>query len=914
MSTPKWIYYIDDDLPVEINDPKTLLGGKGACLNDMRSHGLPVPPAFTLTTECCKAFFDKGNRWPDELEEEIRNNLKRLEEETGRRFGAGEKPLLVSVRSGAAKSMPGMMDTLLNCGIHAALADSVGNTPSFWHIYLQFIEMFAKTVAGLDGSLFEDLTAKEKETFCKSDTDEAIARYEKESGRTFPTDPWKILVECIECVFLSWNNDRAIAYRTHNDIRGLVGTAVNIQVMFPSEVSGILFTQDPNGLDTEHMVVEASYGLGEAIVSGDVTPDRFVVAHDDYKNVDTTMGSKVASVRALGDTTQHKPQNLSLTPEQIEELCKLATRVEHYSKTPIDLEWGIADGTFALLQSRAIRGLDIAMDVEVGRLAEIERLKELAGGQRRVWVTHNLAETLSNPTPLTWDLIRTYYMGGNGAFGSMYQAFGYHPSERVKKEGFLELICGRIYADPDRLAELFSADMPMVYDLESILRSPAELEKAPGKFDPEKVDETFLLKLPRVIRSLLRCSRTMKKGRADSHIVFEKEKRPQFLRYLEEKKAQDLTALSVPELLPELKARSQSILCDFASESLIPGFFGGGALDQLTEILSQLSSPHEGAALANTLTSGLDGDITFEQNALLYRIAHGEATREEFIEKFAHRALGEMELAVPRWREDSDFIDRQIESLRTAPRSPEEIHHSNIEKRKQAQAELSDRLAEWGGSSFREEIDEAVEQARKQLPYRETGKYYLMMGFEQIRLLLLELSNRWNIGNDIFYLHLDELPRFAEERDALLEKVEQRKLRWKSFQRLDMPDVIDSRQLDALGLSIKSASNSSEWNGEPVAAGVSVGIAKIIHDPATAGNLGENYILVCPSTDPGWTPLFINARGVIVEKGGTLSHGAIVARDFGIPCVVLPGATQQIADGASIKVDGNQGVVTALED
>ncbi len=911
----KWIYYCNEELPKEVKNPKELLGGKGAGLNEMSRAGLPVPPAFTITTECCQAFFENGNKWPDGLEEQIKTNMKRLEKEMKRNFGIGEKPLLVSVRSGAAQSMPGMMDTILNCGVNASLAKEVGDTSFFWHLYIQFIEMFSKTVAGVNSELFHHILSKNKDSFSKRDADEAIAIYEKDSGRIFPTEPWQILVECIDCVFLSWNNDRAKTYRKHNDIRGLIGTAVNIQAMFPSEVSGILFTQDPNKLDADYMIVEGSFGLGEAIVSGDVTPDKFIVQRENFADIATTMGQKTASVRALGDYSDHNPDNLCLTPKQINELCELAMKVENHYKLPLDLEWGVADGKFGLLQSRAIRGLDIALDVEIGRKSEIERLKELSKDKHSVWITHNLGETLRTPTPLTWDIIKKYYMGGNGAFGTMYQDFGYNSSDEVKEDGFLELICGRIYADPDRLAGLFSADMPMVYDLDSILRSPKELEKAPSKFDADKVDGTFLIKLPGIIKSMLKCSKSMKKGKTDSHTVFEKEKLPAFLAYIEQKKSQDLSKLSSSELLKELDERNDKILNDFAKESLIPGFFGGGALDMLTEMLAELTTPNEGAALANSLTSGLDGDITFEQNLLLYNIAKGKAKKEEFMEKFSHRTLGEMELSIPRWREEPAYIEQQIETLKTASRSPDEIHHDNMEKRVKAEKELPANLAKWGGSSFREEIFETIEQARKQLPYRETGKYYLMMGYEQIRVLIMELSNRWDIGNDIFYLQREELGVFENQRETLLAEVAKRKIRWKSFQRLDMPDVIDSNDLEELGLSQKvTVSSLNELVGEPVASGVNAGIAKIIFDPSKAGDLGENYILVCPSTDPGWTPLFINARGVIVERGGTLSHGAIVARDFGIPCVVCAKATELIADGTSIKVDGNQGIITILED
>jgi pyruvate,water dikinase len=163
------------------------------------------------------------------------------------------------------------------------------------------------------------------------------------------------------------------------------------------------------------------------------------------------------------------------------------------------------------------------------------------------------------------------------------------------------------------------------------------------------------------------------------------------------------------------------------------------------------------------------------------------------------------------------------------------------------------------------------------------------------------------MGSDIFFLRWDELADASAHRD----KIERRKVRWKSAQRLELPDVIDSDHIAHLG-QVEQLAAATELKGDAVAAGVATGKAAIVFDPREAGSLGQDYILVCPSTDPGWTPLFINARGLIVERGGILSHGAIVARDFGIPAVVCPNATRLIQNGATIRVDGNHGIVQVV--
>ena len=205
------------------------------------------------------------------------------------------------------------------------------------------------------------------------------------------------------------------------------------------------------------------------------------------------------------------------------------------------------------------------------------------------------------------------------------------------------------------------------------------------------------------------------------------------------------------------------------------------------------------------------------------------------------------------------------------------------------------------------------------MPYRETGKYYLMMGYELVRAVLLELAERWDLGSDIFFLRLEELEQFdgrggpsGGAGEALRERIAARRIRWQSAQRLEVPEVIDSENLNDLGIAREAEEEATELAGQAVAAGVATGPARIVFDPREAGDLGADYILVCPSTDPGWTTLFLHARGLVVERGGVLSHGAIVARDFGIPAVVCAGATGRIPPGARIRVDGNRGRINVL--
>ncbi len=908
-----WICAFDEPPPGEAAgwNASGLFGGKGASLRAMAAAGLTVPPGFTITTECCARYFELDRQWPEGLEAQLQQQMAALEQRTGRRFGRGRRPLLVSVRSGAAASMPGMMDTLLNCGLHPALADAVGDTPRFWHLLMQFLHSYARIVDRLGES---EATALEPEDEDDSDRAAAEARlqqYRRITGRAFPDDPWQILGNCISAVFDSWLNPRAIAYRQRHGIHDLAGTAVNVQAMFPSQVSGIVFTRDPNDPRSERMVIESLYGLGEAVVSGDVTPDRFMVHREDPGDVESHIGHKGHAVAALGERIDRAPDAPSLDEGQIRTLHELAMKVERHFGHPVDIEWGLANGDIALLQARAIRGLEVLEHVEAVREREKKRLAELAGNRHRNWVAHNLGETLRHPTPMTWDLTRRF-MTGDGGFGRLYRDLGYRPSPTAQREGFLELIGGRIYADPERLPEMFFDAMPLRYDQAELETDRSVLDRAPAKFDPHRADNRFLMQLPANIAAMFRVRKRMKRGAIDARERFEEKVLPPFLEWVRQKRNMSLDGLDAPALLDEFEARRRQVLDEFAPESLRPGFFGSLAFDELASLLKLIMGEVEAADWLGRLTRGLEGDTTFEQDALLDRIAHGQESLETFMERYGHRAINEMELSVPRWREDLTYVKRTIERLRSGVgHDPEAMHHHNVEQRQEAERRLPEALARYGAGSLYRRIAPLVARTQALLPYRESGKHYLMMGYEVLRDVLAAIGRRLELGAAVYFLTQDELSRYTAQRAELDDTIAQRRLDWAACQRLQMPDLIDSKHLDDLGLA-REVEGGDELAGTAVASGVGEGTVRIVYDPAAAGDLGEDYVLVCPSTDPGWTPLFLHAAALVVERGGMLSHGAIVARDFGIPAVVLPDATRLLSDGCRARVDGNRGRVSIL--
>ena len=338
----KYVYFFGGGKAEGTADMKALLGGKGANLADMTSIGLPVPPGFTITTEAC-AFFDKsGGGYPEGMKDEVLSNLRRLEELQGAKLGDKENPLLVSVRSGAAQSMPGMMDTVLNLGLNQdsleALVKKTGNERFAWDSYRRFIQMFGDVVMGVEHAKFEYILQSVKdENGIHFDNEltvdmlkEVIKRYKimykKSTGEDFPTDPEYQLFKAIDAVFKSWNNERAIKYRMMNDIRGLLGTAVNVQCMVFGNMgetsgTGVAFTRDPSTGENKFFGEYLMNAQGEDVVAGIRTPQSI----DTLKNVN---------------------------PDAYEQLVNIRSILEKHYKDMQDLEFTIQEGKLYMLQTR----------------------------------------------------------------------------------------------------------------------------------------------------------------------------------------------------------------------------------------------------------------------------------------------------------------------------------------------------------------------------------------------------------------------------------------------------------------------------------------------------------------------------------------------------------------------------------
>src|SRR5450830_611389 len=289
MTEKQYVYFFGEGT----KDMKKLLGGKGANLSEMTNIGLPVPPGFTITTETCNTYYENGQKYPDGFMEQVKLNMKKLEKAMGLDFGDINDPLLVSVRSGAAVSMPGMMDTILNLGLNdktvAGLIKKTGNKRFGMDSYRRFIQMFGDVVMEVEHAKFEEALqhlkdkkgAKFDTDLSADDLETLVADYkkivEKEKAVSFPQDPMEQLKMAVNAVFSSWNNKRAISYRNLNDIPHSLGTAVNIQAMVfgtmgDNSGTGVAFTRNPYTGEKKVYGEYLTNAQGEDVVAGIRTP------------------------------------------------------------------------------------------------------------------------------------------------------------------------------------------------------------------------------------------------------------------------------------------------------------------------------------------------------------------------------------------------------------------------------------------------------------------------------------------------------------------------------------------------------------------------------------------------------------------------------------------------------------------
>ena len=376
----RWVYGFGDGDAEGNASLQDILGGKGANLAEMCTLGLPVPPGLTITTEVCSHFYANDRNFPDGLAGQVEAGVARIGELTGRRFGDPARPLLLSVRSGARVSMPGMMDTVLNLGLNDETVDGLAagtdDERFAWDSYRRFIQMYGDVVMGIDHEIFEEILQDEKAAGgYELDTEmsagewrKVVARYkamiEEDFGRTFPQDPQEQLWGAIGAVFASWRNARAVTYRQLHSIPSTAGTAVNLQAMVfgnlgEKSATGVAFTRNPSNGERQLYGEFLVNAQGEDVVAGIRTPQAL-------------------TERARIESGSDRPSLEKHMPEVFARFAEICSRLETHYKDMQDLEFTIERGKLWLLQTRrgkrtARAALKIAVDMtEEGLISEHE--------------------------------------------------------------------------------------------------------------------------------------------------------------------------------------------------------------------------------------------------------------------------------------------------------------------------------------------------------------------------------------------------------------------------------------------------------------------------------------------------------------------------------------------------------------
>ncbi len=373
MVMAKWVYSFGDGEAEGKADMRELLGGKGANLAEMSALGLPVPPGFTITTEVCNAYYDNNQQYPDELKKQVNNAIRFIEEKVGNKFGDTENPLLVSVRSGARASMPGMMDTVLNLGLNdetvQGLAQKSGNERFAYDSYRRFIQMYSDVVLGVDHYNFEELLELKKQDkgvsddteLTADDLKELVGEYQEkvtqELGQPFPQDATEQLWGAIGAVFDSWMNNRAITYRRMYDIPQSWGTAVNVQAMVFGNMgedcaTGVAFTRDPSTGDREFYGEYLVNAQGEDVVAGIRTPQQVTIFGKEKNGSDL-------------------PAMEEVMPEVFAQLVDVYKKLEAHYKDMQDIEFTVQNNKLWMLQTRSgKRTAPAAIKIAVDMVAE----------------------------------------------------------------------------------------------------------------------------------------------------------------------------------------------------------------------------------------------------------------------------------------------------------------------------------------------------------------------------------------------------------------------------------------------------------------------------------------------------------------------------------------------------------------
>lgn len=882
----------------------SLAGGKGANLGALIRAGLPVPDGFCISTPAYLHFVEINHlqeqitQLTAGLHAEIPQELETASAAIRRLFEAGMMPVEIAAEIRDAYAQ-----------IDAAQASS---TPL--------------AVAVRSSATAEDLPnlsfAGQQDTYLNI------------------VDEQELMKAVVRCWASLWTA-RAIGYRRRNAIDDQnIALAVIVQKMVNSEASGVLFTANPlSGRRTE-TVIDATLGLGEALVSGAVEPDHYVVDMEAGEKISKkTLGAKAISIHSLsggGTQTLHSDSaaRQALPDAQILELARLGKRSAEFFGVPQDMEWAWAEGRLFVLQSRAVTSLFPLPDNTSAHPLE-------------VFFSFASWQGMLDPySPLGQDIFASLIVGLGQHFGSPTTL----RDQDIFKEAAMRLfvnVTGLVRSPVGRkILDIFlgSIDPASAEVLQTLYQHP-QLAIDQRKMSLKTRLKIFKGLLP-VFRNVLYNLLWPVQGRERLSNIIEK-----FISDTRERIQQVKDLPKFLDLSEETALMGPRVLLPY----LLPGVIAG---QMPIQVLIRLAEGEpECKHLPYELTRGLAHNVTTEMDLKLWSAscairsdpiskAHflqtdaaelatqylaGElpvtAQREveQFLITYGARGVGEIDFYRTRWCENPSHVMQVLKNflqIDTQNSTPETVFRHGRQKALQARQELITYFKQKHNPIKAGLVSFLSDRAFELGGLRETPKFAIIRLFNELRQGWLRIGQDMaqhgllNKADDLFFLHLWELRRLVngELAEAQAVILERRQMYNRELSRRQIPRILLSDGTTFFeGEHRPVEVNANTLCGAPVSSGVVEGIVHVILDPHKE-HLSPGEILVCPATDPAWTPLFLSAGGLVMEVGGMMTHGSVVAREYGIPAVVgIIDVTTRLQNGQRVRVDGSSGQVTILE-
>jgi rifampicin phosphotransferase len=863
------------------------VGGKALNLGIMSSGGLPVPGGFCVTTDAyCLVVADRLDDLMGKLAETTdADAVAAAAEEARRRVLAIEPP-----------------DEL-----RSAIADHYRALGS------------DEPVAVRSSATAEDL---------------AYASFAGQQDTYLNVIGVAALVDAVRRCWASLWTDRAVSYRNANGIdHRSVALAVVVQRMIDAAAAGVMFTANPVTGNRNETVIDASPGLGEAVVSGAVNPDHFVVNALKHSIVTRRLGDKRMMITSApgGGTVRHELADRSseacLEDQQLRRLVDLGQRVQQLYGSPQDTEWALdSAGQLWLTQARPITTL--------------YPLPRMHRPGLRVLFCFTLAQGLTRPiTPMgiaAFRLIGTsvatvlkmppaqplagppaMHANGQRLFLDMTSVLRNRIGRRavIAALGFAEARASAVLKRLAERPEFSIIDSPghaaLRHIAGALLRTKIPVRVALGLANPEWAYRGIAATERRLRRSLTLPDNATASQRLD----------------FVEQRLSELFVLLLPRTLPYLVggmsmlAASRRLLRDVAQPAELQEVLRGLPHNVTTEMdlkLWELTDEIRNDEASRRIFSDLavpDLLQRYRERALPPVAQRG---LQGFLRRYGQRAIAEIDIGMPRWSDDPSHLlgvitnylrldesDLAPVSQFRAGQAKAESMITSLTSRAATRSRLRAKLAGW-----------TLRRVRQLLGLRESPKFLLIVGFGAVREQLKEVGRHLAAANtieqvdDVFFLDLSDARRGLAREDLRALVAERREAYEQELNRRHIPRLLLSDGTEPEALAAKVARADGALTGSPASTGTVTGRARVVLDPVGA-RLEPGEILVAPSTDPGWTPLFLTAGGLVMEMGGAISHGAVVAREYGIPAVVgVPDATHKIETGQLITVDGAAGVVS----